>query len=254
MNQEIPELALLRVLVVDDEPPARAKMQRWLSEEPGITVVAEMADGLAAANWLRNNRVDVVFLDIQMPELSGMEVAAQLDGDDAPSIVFVTAHDEHAIKAFELNAIDYILKPYDRSRLRASIERLRKRVRGSAQSAATQALARAQVGWLQRILVPDGERLQLLDCQHIHWLETDDNYVHVHGASGKWTLRKTLQDLLEQLDPQQFVRIHKSAAVNLREIASLEPLFKGDYELLLRSGVRVRLSRRYKDELFARMQ
>jgi two-component system LytT family response regulator len=245
---------MIRVLVVDDEAPARDKLRRWLTEQADIELLGEAADGLAAAAAIEKLAPDVVFLDIQMPGLSGLEVAAQLEPEHAPLLVFVTAFDEHAIKAFELNAIDYLLKPYDRDRLRRTLQRIRERqgaVRPDAASAVR--AARAQTGSSERLLVPQGEELQLIEASSIHWLAADDNYVHVHTATRRYMLRRTLADLIAQLGEQRFVRIHRSTAVNLAEVASLSPLFKGDHEVRLRSGTTLRLSRRFKDELFARM-
>jgi two-component system, LytTR family, response regulator len=244
---------VIRALVVDDEAPARDKLRRWLVAEPDIEVVGEAQDGLSAVAAIDNSRADVVFLDIHMPGLSGLEVAAQLDADSAPLLVFVTAFDEHAIKAFELNAVDYLLKPYDKGRLRKTLERIRSR-RDSAESAACAVrAARTQTGASDRLLVPRGEQLQLIEATSIHWLEADDNYVHVHTAQARYLLRRTLNDLLALLGEHRFVRIHKSTAVNVAEVAALAPLFKGDHEVQLRSGVKLRLSRRYKDAVFARM-
>jgi len=242
---------VLRVLIVDDEPPARDKLRRWLAEPPDLELVGECADGIAAAAAIDRLTPDVVFLDIQMPGLSGLEVAAQLEPEAAPLIVFVTAFDEHAIKAFELDAVDYLLKPYDKARLHRSLERLRGR-RDPAVASAAVRVARQRVGASQRLLVPRGEGVELLDAHAIHWLEADDNYVHVHTAGHTFMLRRTLADLLAQLG-ERFVRIHKSAAVNLAEVKALSPLFKGDHEIELQSGQKLRLSRRFKDELFARV-
>jgi two-component system, LytTR family, response regulator len=244
---------MIRALIVDDEVPARDKLRRWLAEQPDIEIAGEAEDGLTAAAAIANLSTDVVFLDIQMPGLSGLEVAAQLDPESAPLLVFVTAFDEHAIKAFELNAVDYLLKPYDKERLRKALQRIRSR-RGNAQSAASAVhAARVQTGWSDRLLVPKGEQLQLIEATAIHWLEADDNYVHVHTAQARYLLRRTLTDLLGLLGEQRFIRIHKSTAVNLAEVVALAPIFKGDHEVQLRSGVTLRLSRRYKDALFARM-
>jgi two-component system LytT family response regulator len=245
---------MIRVLIVDDEAPARDKLRRWLAEQPDIALIGESADGLAAAAAISTLQPEVVFLDIQMPGLSGLELAAQLEPAGAPLLVFVTAFDEHAIKAFDLNAVDYLLKPYDKDRLQKTLGRLRER-RGAGPTAAASAIhtARAQTGSSERLLVPQGEQLQLLDASAIHWLEADDNYVHVHTAQARYILRRTLADLLAQLGEQRFVRIHKSAAVNIAEVKTLSPLFKGDHDVTLRSGVVLRLSRRYKDELFGRI-
>ena len=243
---------MMRVLIVDDEAPARDKLRRWLGTHSDLEIAGEAADGLAAAAAIETLKPDAVFLDIQMPGLSGLEVAAQLESDTAPLLVFVTAFDEHAIRAFDLNAVDYLLKPYDRDRLEKSLHRLRGRSGGTPARSAVHT-ARAQTRSSERLLVPRGEQLELIDAASIHWLEADDNYVHVHTASAHYLVRRTLADLLVQLGEQRFVRIHKSTAVNLAEIAALAPLFKGDHEVRLRSGGVLRLSRRFKDALFARM-
>lgn len=244
---------MIRVLIVDDEAPAREKLERWVAEQPAMEVAGQAEDGLAAAESIERLRPDVAFLDIQMPGMSGLEVAAQLEASTAPLIVFVTAFDEHAVKAFELNAVDYLLKPYDKGRLLRTLQRVRERLGAGETRSAAVATARAQAGSSDRLLVPDKERLQLIDSASVEWLEADDNYVHVHTAARSYLLRRTLQDLLTQLGERHFVRIHKSAAVNLGSILSLTPLFKGDYEVELRNGRSLRLSRRYRDALFARM-
>ena len=241
---------MIRVLIVDDEAPARDKLRRWLSAHADIEIAGEAADGLAAAAAIEAIQPHAVFLDIQMPAMSGLEVAAQLESGSAPLLVFVTAFDEHAIRAFDLAAVDYLLKPYDRGRLEKSLQRLRERLAGAPSGAAVRT-ARAQTRSSERLLVPRGEQLELIESAAIHWLEADDNYVHVHTATASYLVRRTLADLLEQLG-DRFVRIHKSTAVNLAEVASLSPLFKGDHEVRLRSGAVLRLSRRFKDALFAR--
>jgi len=244
---------MIRTLIADDEPPARDKLVRWLGEQPDLELVSIARDGISAAEAIAALSPQLAFLDIQMPGLSGLEIAAQLEAATAPLLVFVTAFDEYAVKAFELDAVDYLLKPYDRQRLDKCLARVRARFGdGAARSAAVRA-ARTQVQDCRRLLVPVGEQLQLIDVDAIEWLEADDNYVHVHAAGANYLLRRTLADLLVQLGEQRFVRIHKSAAVNLAQIQSLSPLFKGDYELLLRDGQRLRLSRRYREALFARM-
>ena len=244
---------MIRVLIADDEAPARTKLMRWVAEQPDMHLAGFAEDGLAAAREIERLHPDVALLDIQMPGLNGLEVAAQLEESSAPLIVFVTAFDEHAVKAFELNAVDYLLKPYDKDRLLRTLQRVRERLSIGASRTTAVGLARAQTTSHERLLVPDGERLQLIDSVAIDWLEADDNYVHVHATTRSYLLRRTLQDLLVQLGEERFVRIHKSAAVNLSAIASLTPLFKGDYEVELRNGRALRLSRRYRDALFARM-
>jgi two-component system, LytTR family, response regulator len=244
---------MIRVVIADDEAPAREKLERWLSEQPDMAVVGSAEDGLSASQCIERFHPDVAFLDVQMPTLSGLQVAAQLEPSSAPLIVFVTAFDEHAVKAFDLNAIDYLLKPYDRDRFARTVQRVRERLRDHQSGAAAVAMGRARTSSCERLLVPDGQRLQLIDTASVEWLEADDNYVHVHTTTRTYLLRRTLQDLLSQLGEQRFVRIHKSTAVNLGSIGSLTPLFKGDYEIHLHNGRTLRLSRRYRDTLFARM-
>jgi two-component system LytT family response regulator len=244
---------MIRAVIADDEAPAREKLERWLAALPDMTVVGSAEDGLSAARCIEQLRPEVVFLDVHMPTLSGLQVAAQLEPSSAPLIVFVTAFDEHATKAFDLNAIDYLLKPYDQDRFARTAQRVRERLRSHESGAPAVAIGRARTPCCERLLVPDGERLQLIDAASIEWLEADDNYVHVHTATRAYLLRRTLQDLLSQLGEQRFVRVHRSTAVNLSSIGSLTPLFKGDYEIHLRNGRTLRLSRRYREALFARM-
>ena len=244
---------MIRTLIADDEPPARDKLVRWLGEHADLELVAVVRDGLSAAEAIAALQPQLALLDIQMPGLSGLEVAAQLEPATAPLMVFVTAFDEHAVKAFELNAVDYLLKPYDKDRLNKCLARVRARLGDADVRAVAVKTARIHLPRSGRLLVPVGEQLQLIDTDSIAWLEADDNYVHVHAASGNYLLRRTLADLLAQLGEQSFARIHKSVVVNLTQIQSLSPLFKGDYEVVLRSGQQLRLSRRYREALFARM-
>jgi two-component system, LytTR family, response regulator len=243
---------MIRVIIVDDEEPARAKLRRWLGLEPDIEIAGEFADGLSAAHSIMTSSPDVIFLDIQMPGLSGLQIAAQLEPEMSPLLVFVTAYDAHALAAFDLNAVDYLLKPYDEERFRRSLDRVRERLHAPEHRQSAVRVAREQTGFSDRLLVPAGGELRMIDSAGIHSLEADDNYVKVHTAGQTYLLRRTLRDLLQQLGEQRFVRIHKSAAVNIAEIDALTPLFKGDYELRLRSGKLLRLSRRYTSELFSR--
>jgi two-component system LytT family response regulator len=244
---------LMRVVIVDDEPPARDKLRRWLAEQSDLDVVAEVGDGISAVQCIGALLPDVVFLDIQMPGMNGLEVAAQLQSTTAPLLVFVTAFGDHALQAFDLNAIDYLLKPYDNERLQRTLERVRERIPNKALHVKAIQLARQQAVGSNRLLVPDGEKLLLIERDAIRWMEADDNYVHVHCSDQRYVLRRTLQDLVAQLGASQFVRIHKSTVVNVVAIAALHPLFKGDYEIQMHGGAKLRMSRRYKDELFARL-
>jgi two-component system, LytTR family, response regulator len=241
---------MIRTIIVDDEEPARAKLRRWLGKQPDIEITGEFADGISAAHSIMAGSPDLVFLDVQMPGMSGIDVAAQLEPATAPLIVFVTAYDAHALAAFDLNAVDYILKPYDEERFCRALERIRSRFHVSESRGLAVNVARKHVGLSNKLLVPINDGLRLIDSTSVHCLEAADNYVQVHTADKQYLLRRTLRDLLQQLGEQRFVRIHKSVAVNIAEIDSLSPLFKGDYELRLHSGKILRLSRRYSNALF----
>ncbi len=244
---------MIRSFIVDDEAPAREKLRLWLGDTGDFRVAGEAADGLSAASALVARNVDVVFLDVQMPGLTGLELAAQLEPALAPLLVFVTAYDAHAVAAFELDAVDYLLKPYDRDRFGRTLERVRARLPLDGSRASPVRAARAHTGLSDRLLVPTPVGLRMIESATVHSLEADDNYVHVYTAESRFILRRTLRDLIAQLGEGRFVRVHKSAAVNLREIDSLAPLFKGDFEIRLKSGRRLRLSRRYATELFTLM-
>jgi len=241
---------MIRVLIVDDEGPARAKLRRWLAADAALSVVGESADGAAALAAIETLQPDLVFLDIQLPGISGLQVAAQLEASRAPLIVFATAFDAHAIDAFELGAIDYLLKPYDEARLQRTLARVQTHIDRPEARIAPVAHARQRQP-CDRLLVPDGEGFVLIDVATIRWLEADDNHVRVHCGSRAHLLRRTMRDLVEQLGEARFVRIHKSVAVNVAEVAGLQPLFKGDYSLRLRDGTELRLSRRYREALLA---
>lgn len=228
---------MMRVLIVDDEAPARAKLRRWLSEEKDVEIAGEASDGLAAQRAISRLSPQVVFLDIQIPEMDGLTLAASLA--QAPLIVFVTAHDQYALPAFDADAADYLLKPYDRQRFARSLDRVRQRLAGRPQTP-------------ERISVPVGDQMRLLDRAAITWIAADNNYVRIHTHGHEYFLRSTLQAMLAQLGEDRFLRIHKSRAVNVAEIETLRPLLRGDLEIALKDGTRLRASRRFRKALFAK--
>jgi two-component system, LytTR family, response regulator len=225
----------MRILIVDDERPARDKLRRMLAREPGIDAIEEASDGAEALERVASFAPDALFLDIQMPELSGIELAASLPSP-APLVVFVTAFDAYAIPAFDANAIDYLLKPYDQPRLQRALQRVRERL---------QAKAPAPMLPVRQLLVSERAGTRVVRVDDIDWIETADNYVVLHTAQGQPLLRQTLAGLLERLGPG-FVRCHRRAAVQLAQIERVVPLDKGDCELLLRGGARVPCSRQYR--------
>jgi len=240
----------MRILIVDDERPARDKLRRLLAGEPGIEAVEEAGDGIEALARIADFRPDALFLDIEMPELSGLELAASLP-EPAPLLVFVTAWDQYAIRAFDANAIDYLLKPYDSARLQRALQRLRARLDTRAPEPGLPQLGplREQV---RQLLVPERGGTRVVRIDDIRWLETADNYVVLHTANGSPLLRQTLGGLLERLGPG-FMRCHRRAAVRLSCIERVIPLDKGDCELLLQGGERVPCSRQYRADVLARL-
>ena len=235
----------MRILIVDDERPARDKLRRMLASEPGITAIEEARDGVEALERLPDFVPDVLLLDIQMPEITGLDVAASLP-TPAPLVVFVTAYDEYAIRAFDANAIDYLLKPYDQPRLQRALQRVRERL--GQQRTATEAALPA----VTQLLVPERSGTRVVKVDQIQWIETADNYVILHTADGEPLMRQTLAGLLEKLGPR-FIRCHRRAAVQLRWIASIANLEKGDGEIVLHNGARVPLSRQFRAELESRL-
>jgi two-component system LytT family response regulator len=252
----------MRILIVDDERPARDKLHRMLASEPGITAIEEARDGVEALERLPTFAPDVLLLDIQMPEITGLDVAASLPSP-APLVVFVTAYDEYAIRAFDANAIDYLLKPYDQPRLQRALQRVRERL-AQHRAAAVTLSASAQpmptpaqpsdlpLPAITQLLVPERSGTRVVKVDQIQWIETADNYVILHTADSEPLMRQTLAGLLEKLGPR-FIRCHRRAAVQLSWIASIVNHDKGDGELLLHGGARAPLSRQYRAEVEARL-
>ncbi|HEU5466323.1 MAG TPA: LytTR family DNA-binding domain-containing protein [Gemmatimonadales bacterium] len=240
----------LRVLIVDDERPARQKLRRILGGEPGVEAVFEAPDGLRAVELIRSEDPDVVFLDIEMPGVDGFQVVEALGAESRPHIVFVTAYDRYAVRAFEAYAVDYILKPYDADRLRTALTRARERRNGPTRvDEMVVAVRRERPEPLERLLVEEGGRAILLPVGSVDRFESDRNYVVVHAGTGRYRLRATLDGLEERLDLRKFARISRSAIVNLEGIVELRPWGHGDYVVELKGGVELRLSRRYRDRL-----
>lgn len=256
----LPAPVELRVLIVDDERLAREKLWRFLTEADAVRVVGEAANGKEAVTRIRKERPDVIFLDVQMPGMDGFGVIEELATDAVPAVVFVTAHDEYAIRAFEVEAIDYLLKPFDRLRLHESLDRVRRQL-GQEPALFMEKLRRllgtgsARVAWpaLQRIAVRSGGRIQSLRVDEVHWFEAADNYLRVHTTGAAHLIRETLTALEKSLDPNVFIRIHRSAIVRIESIREVDSLFHGDYEAVLRTGKRLPVGRKYRDRLIDAM-
>lgn len=254
MNQKI------RTLVADDEPIARARVVSLLKGEADIEVVRECATGEEARTAIEQERLDLLFLDIQMPEMSGMELARTIRANGMPAVVFVTAYDQYALRAFEVHALDYLLKPFSSDRFRAALgharEHLAKR-RGSPEPIATSAPGTAHdapaSGRRNRLMVKSGGRIHFVRTADIDWCEAAGNYVRMHVGQQEHLVRDTMGHLESQLDGQQFMRIHRSTIVNVDRIQEMQSSFNGEYVVLLRNGTRLTLSRGYRDAIQTRL-
>ena len=243
----------IRVLVVDDEPPARRKLLTHLKHEPEVEIAGEAGDGLEAVESIRHLTPDLVFLDVQMPGLNGFEVLEVVGSQAMPLVVFVTAYDDFALDAFAVEAVDYLLKPFDGGRFRKAFERARRRLaERSGEGERLERLLQAvlpQGERLQRLVVRKGERIFLVPVAEVIRLAAAGNYVEVHTEKGTFLLRETMASLERRLDPERFARIHRSEIVNVDAIRELQPFFHGDYIVVLANGERRRLSRRFQDRL-----
>jgi two-component system LytT family response regulator len=233
----------LRAVIVDDEALARVALRKELQADPAIDVVGECADGFAAVRAASELKPDLMLLDIQMPRLDGFEVLELID--PAIAVVFVTAHDEHAVRAFEVNAIDYLLKPVDPERLRGALERARQRLerREPMPVQALAAAARPQGAPLARVLVRDGPRVHVIPVEVLDYIEAQDDYIAVHSGGKSYLKQQPIAAIETTLDPMHFVRIHRSYILNLDRLARIELYAKDSRVAILRDGTRLPLSR-----------
>ena len=246
----------MRVLIVDDEAPARAKMRRYLEEHDDIEIAGEAENGIAAVERIGELRPDLVFLDVQMPELDGFGVIETVGVESMPHVVFVTAYDEYALRAFEVRALDYLLKPFTPERFVAVVERVRAELARGSNSENTELNARLDAllksvatgrpKYLQRVLVHHENKAFLLAVDRIDRVEADRNYVRLHSAGTAFTLRGSITSLADRLDPEKFLRINRSEIVRLDAVKELQPWFHGDYRVVMGDGTTLMWSRRYR--------
>ena len=243
---------MIRAIIADDEPLIREFLRANLAKERDVRIVAECGDGDEAIEAIRLHPADVVFLDVQMPGCDGFSVIGAVGADRMPLVVFVTAFDEYAIQAFEVHAFDYLLKPFDADRIAAAIARVRdrldERTRGQLAHRLEQLLASGPTRGLsypQRIPVRNGPHIDMITVADIDWIEAESNYVTVHAGKRSHVMRETLSAIERRLDPTRFVRVHRSFLVNVSRIARLNPLFHGEYQLVLADGTRIASGRTY---------
>lgn len=241
----------LRTVIVDDEPHARAKLRRFLEADDRVELVGEAGDGMEAVSVLEATRPDLLFLDIQMPELDGFGVLDALDPAVNPRVVFVTAHDQHALRAFEVRALDYLLKPVDPERFAEAVDRAVGAHRAGAVSDSRSVLAELppERRALERFLVRTRSRMVLVAASSVDWFGATGNYIELHCGKDTHLVRGTLQDLEDRLDGTRFIRIHRSTIVNLERVKELHPWSHGDLLVVLQDGTELKLSRRYRDRL-----
>lgn len=245
---------MIHALIVDDEPLARKKVRNFLKPHPDFEIIGECVGGEEAANAILRVKPDVVFLDIRIPQMDGFRVLESIEPQLLPQVVFMTAHDEYAVKAFEVQALDYLLKPFNRGRFDETISRIRHRVHHGKNEPNGRFLE-----WLcqtaaagenpDRLVVKTDGRILLLHTCRIEWIEAQGDYVLLHAGKDSYLTRETMQALENRLNPRKFLRIHRSAIVNLEFVNEFKPVWSGDYKVFLRNGAQLTLSRAFRRKL-----
>ena len=251
-------MAMIRTLIIDDVPLARDRIKRCLATDSEIEIVGECDNGAKAVADIRTLAPDLIFLDVQMPALDGFGVLEALRGERVPGVIFVTAYNEYAIQAFEVNALDYLLKPVDCERVNKAVERAKTRLAQLNRTDDFDSRVRAMLEdiksgskYLKRLTIKLTGRTILLPTDEIDWIETHGNYVKVYAGRESHLIRGTMQSLETKLDPEKFVRVHRSVMVNVEKIKEIYPRSNGDQDLVLQNGQQLMLSRNYRDRFFA---
>jgi len=251
------ERAPVRVLVVDDEPLAREKIRGMADLDAELRVIGECANGADAIEAIQNLKPDLILLDVQMPEVGGFAVLEALKDESLPPVIFITAYDHYAVRAFEVHALDYLLKPFDRERFQAAMERAKRQIRRESTNGLDERILalleqlRGPARYSERLVVKTGGRVFFLNTDEIDWIEAEGNYVSIHTGKKAYLLRETISSLEAQLDPKDFVRIHRSAIANINRIKELQPWSHGEYHVILHDGTQLTLSRSYREKLQA---
>jgi two-component system LytT family response regulator len=244
----------IRALVVDDEPLARRTIQRFLSKSTGVDVVGECSDGGSAVRAIQETKPDLVFLDVQMPEMDGFQVISKVSAKEMPVTIFVTAHDRFALRAFDTNAIDYLLKPFGKERFERALSRAKQRIAGKLDHGEVRRIISslerlaAERKYPDRLAIPKNGRILFVATKDIDWIEAVGNYVRLHVGNREHEFRETLTELEEKLNPADFLRIHRSTIVNIQRIKEIQAWFHGYHRVLLQGGTELRMSR-YQHEM-----
>lgn len=245
----------INTLIVDDEPLARDRVKRFLRDEHDINIIGECGNGREAVSAIKEKKPDLVFLDIQMPEKNGFEVVKSLESKIMPSVIFVTAYDQYALQAFDVHALDYLLKPFNRERLHKAVLHARDQIETKRMGNLDERLAsliadlRGEKKYLERLVVKSVGRVFFLKVDEIDWIEAAGNYVKLHAGREAHMIRETMNGIEAKLDPDKFLRIHRSTVVHIDRIKELHPMFSGDYAVILRNGTELALSRNYRERL-----
>jgi two-component system, LytTR family, response regulator len=250
----------IRLLIVDDEPLARAGVRRLLEHDDVIQVIGECEDGAQAVVAILDQQPDAVLLDIKMPEMNGLDVVRTIGVERMPLTVFITAYDEHALRAFELHAVDYLLKPFNDERFAQTIQRIKSEIHTRAAARLSEKLLNVLQDtqpkggrYLNRIVVRTDGRTLLLKTVDVEWIEAADYYARIHSGSKAYLLRETMNELEAKLDPEVFFRVHRSAIVNLEKVKEIQPYTRGEHVVIMNGGAKVRLSRGRREKLEERL-
>ena len=244
----------IRTLIVDDEPLARRRIRRMLARHPDVEVIGECANGREAVAAINEQRPALVFLDVQMPEVDGFAALGAVAAAEMPLVIFVTAYDQYALRAFEVHALDYLLKPFDRRRFDIAMQRARARLANERSDVSQRTIAlleelRAQQSHVERMVIKAGGRAFFLKTYEIDWIEAEGKYVRLHVGRESYLVREAISQIEAQLDPKRFLRIHRSTIVNLDRVRELQPWFHNDYRVILRDGTELMLSRSCRKRL-----